>query len=70
MTEVLYTDILRVFVNKENLDIWSHVIEEQLYNVRPVTEREGISTDVRIAHDLMLRHLPTPLSKAEIAKLI
>ena len=51
--ETLFEDVIRVFNNDENLNIFAYKSEDYLDDIRLLKEHESVSLDVRISHDLI-----------------
>jgi hypothetical protein len=70
VTEVLYDDVLKVFVYKPSIDLYAYVADDYLDETRKLTPKESRALDVRIVHDLMSLQDPKPLSKEELSDYI
>ena len=70
LLDVLFKDIMEVYIHDEELDIFAYTSEDYLDDIRRLTEQESASLDVREAHDLMDNwvHYIKPIVKEKKAK--
>ena len=52
ITETVYKDVIRVFTWDRDINIWENRVEDYLDDTRRLLDRETVSFEVKVAHDL------------------